>query len=441
MPSIFISYRRSDSQADTGRIYDRLAARFGKEAVFKDVDNIPAGVDFKKFLNSTLTVCKVVLAVIGPSWLRAADEKGARRLDDPTDWVRVEIEAALQRDDVIVVPLLVGQARMPRVEDLPNCLQGLAYRNSRDARPDPDFNQDMVRLINDLEQYLAPLPVGPQPLLEQYRQEVHLCMQEDDGELSVLSRSVLDSFRTTFGLKPEEATAIEAEELQPYKKKEEAIAQYSKVLADALSHENPLREVTRHQLKRLQDALKLSDDEIDGLEPPIIDGGGKPPTVSRKDLHECDSSKLLFLKNIRDPNGDWSYTLNRIQRIDVLPESRVFEIYWRLTGKGASTPSAGDLMILNQHARVTHIVEMLDDEVRTTDMGYFRWVRIVWMPQLKDWGKLPHQRDILGFEPPRFGGGAAYSFISPNFGKFHAAWDSLEAFQKHVFQQLAESTL
>ncbi len=154
MPSIFISYRRSDSQADAGRIYDRLAAHFGPKAVFKDVDDIPPGADFRDYLNTTLNQCLVVLVVIGPGWLTATDSAGQRRLDNPADWVRVEVEEALRRDGVLVVPLLVGHAAMPRPDELPNSLQNLAYRNCGEARPDPDFHRDMSRLIARLKQYL-----------------------------------------------------------------------------------------------------------------------------------------------------------------------------------------------------------------------------------------------------------------------------------------------
>ncbi len=77
---------------------------------------------------------------------------------------------------------------------------------------------------------------------------------------------------------------------------------------------------------------------------------------------------------------------------------------------------------------------MLDDEVRETSLGYFRWVRVVWMPEDVDWSELPHQRNIVGFEPPTIGGGTAYSLA--NLRKFQEAWNSLEVFQKHVFQAL-----
>lgn len=153
MHSIFISYRRSDSQADTGRIYDRLANHFGKSAVFKDVDDIPPGVDFRDYLGSTLNQCSVVVAIIGPTWISTTDAQGRRRLDSSTDWVRIEIQEALNRKDTLVVPLLVSLANMPRGDELPHGLTELAYRNYREIRPDPDFHRDMDRLIEGLDKY------------------------------------------------------------------------------------------------------------------------------------------------------------------------------------------------------------------------------------------------------------------------------------------------
>jgi hypothetical protein len=117
-------------------------------------------------------------------------------------------------------------------------------------------------------------------------------------------------------------------------------------------------------------------------------------------------------------------------------ESRVFELFWLPNGKGVKSASKGDLMLLNQQAKITHIVEILNDDVRETSAGYFLWVRVVWMPQEANWSKLPHQRDIIGFspEPPTISGGTAY--LLANLGKFQETWNSLEVFQQHVFQIL-----
>ncbi|MDX2216870.1 MAG: TIR domain-containing protein [Oculatellaceae cyanobacterium bins.114] len=152
--SIFISYRRSDSNDVTGRIYDRLSEHFGRKVVFKDVDSIPPGVDFRTHLNQGVGNCQVLVAVIGSTWLSVQDDEGNRRLDKPDDWVRAEIETALGRN-IPVIPLLVGGARLPRVDELPNTLAELAYRNAAQARPDPDFHQDLTRLIRALEEIVG----------------------------------------------------------------------------------------------------------------------------------------------------------------------------------------------------------------------------------------------------------------------------------------------
>lgn len=150
---IFVSYRRSDSADITGRIYDRLIGKFGKGPIFKDVDSIPLGLDFKEYLDMKVGECDVLLAIIGNEWLTASDSSGERRLDDPTDFVRIEIEAALERK-IPVIPLLVRDARMPRAQDLPPGLQKLVYRNGIPIRSDPDFHRDMDRLIASLEKYI-----------------------------------------------------------------------------------------------------------------------------------------------------------------------------------------------------------------------------------------------------------------------------------------------
>jgi len=147
--SIFLSYRRSDSQDVAGRIHDRLIQHFGSAHVFKDVDSIPLGVDFRRYVGDQIGRCDVLLAVIGPDWLAACDEHG-RRLEDPRDLVRVEIASALKRD-IPVVPVLVGGATMPSEQALPEELRDLSFRNGIPVRPDPDFHTDVSRLIEGLE--------------------------------------------------------------------------------------------------------------------------------------------------------------------------------------------------------------------------------------------------------------------------------------------------
>lgn len=149
MANIFISYRRDDSMAVTGRIFDRLKSHFGSESVFIDIDGIPLGVDFRQYLNDAVSKCNVLLAIIGENWLQT-DQNGKRRLDDPADFVRVEIEAALARN-IPVIPVLVSRMPMPSVDQLPPTLAKLVYRNATHVDPGTDFELHIQRLIQGLD--------------------------------------------------------------------------------------------------------------------------------------------------------------------------------------------------------------------------------------------------------------------------------------------------
>ncbi len=159
---IFVSYRRTDSQDATGRIYNALVARFSKSCVFKDVDSIPLGEDFRRVLQEAVMRASGVIVVIGPSWLDAQDASGRRRLDDENDFVRIEIETALAQG-IPVIPVLVSHATMAAEADLPASLKQLAYRNGLPVRPDPDFHRDIERLVAALQR-LAPLGKAPVPV-------------------------------------------------------------------------------------------------------------------------------------------------------------------------------------------------------------------------------------------------------------------------------------
>ncbi len=156
MPRIFISYRRSDSAAASGRIYDRLSVAFSEKSVFKDVDVIPPGANYPSLLNEAIAHCDVLLAIIGLDWLTAVESNGQRRLDNPDDFVRIEIEAALKRDAVLVIPILVDDATMPATTELPETLRPLYYRNAAIVRNDPDFNRDIARLITTIRDHFPP---------------------------------------------------------------------------------------------------------------------------------------------------------------------------------------------------------------------------------------------------------------------------------------------
>jgi formylglycine-generating enzyme required for sulfatase activity len=144
--AVFIGYRRDDTADVAGRIYDALEARFGRERVFKDVDNIPVGANFGDYIKTILPRCRVALILMGPHWIRAEDGTGRRRLEDANDWVRIEVETALATPGLQVVPVLVNGAHMPRADELPASLEPLLHLNAAVIRRDPDFRHDIDRL-------------------------------------------------------------------------------------------------------------------------------------------------------------------------------------------------------------------------------------------------------------------------------------------------------
>jgi len=151
--TIFINYRRQDSSASAGRLMDRLVERFGRSHVFFDVDVIPAGVDYVRYLSEQVARTHAMLVIIGQHWLDSADDIGRRRLDDANDFVRVEIEAALA-GNVRLIPVLVDGATMPRPDLLPDALRPLAYRNAIEIRHE-SFNRDVTYLLDSLSKIIG----------------------------------------------------------------------------------------------------------------------------------------------------------------------------------------------------------------------------------------------------------------------------------------------
>jgi hypothetical protein len=145
---IFISYRRGDSIGHTGRLFDQLTRYFGTAQVFMDIDTIGPGENFVEVIERTSESCEVFLAVIGRSWLNAADQDGNRRLDESGDFVRMEIAHALEKG-IRVVPVLVDGAKMPDAKALPPDLQQFALRNAWEIN-DKSFRQDVNNLIEAL---------------------------------------------------------------------------------------------------------------------------------------------------------------------------------------------------------------------------------------------------------------------------------------------------
>ena len=151
MPRLFLSYRRDDTAGYAGRLSDGLSSRFGRSQVFRDIDAVPPGVNFVKHTDEAIGACDYVLLLIGDKWLSATTKGGERRLDDPNDFVRLEIEAAIKRD-VPLIPILVEGARMPTPAELPPTIANLAYFNAlelADKRWDYDFNKLVSAVSRD----------------------------------------------------------------------------------------------------------------------------------------------------------------------------------------------------------------------------------------------------------------------------------------------------
>lgn len=146
-PKIFVSYRRSDSGGWTGRVCDRLEQHFSD--IFRDVEAIERGADFLRTIEEAIARCDVMLVVIGPDWLTTTTAEGRRRLDVPEDVVRKEVEWALARDGLRVIPLLIGGGKLPSKSALPETLRPLAARNSMELRADR-FEDDLEELVRQL---------------------------------------------------------------------------------------------------------------------------------------------------------------------------------------------------------------------------------------------------------------------------------------------------
>ena len=157
---IAISYRREDSTPIAGRLYDRLQGEFGKTSVFMDFDSIPYGVDFREHIRQTLEQVSALVVIIGPHWSESRD--GVRRLHDSGDFVRFEVKSALERG-IAIIPVLVNHATMPKSEQLPGDIEGLAFRNALVLDAGVDFHHHTDRLIAALHGLIGPAAGGQRP--------------------------------------------------------------------------------------------------------------------------------------------------------------------------------------------------------------------------------------------------------------------------------------
>ncbi len=162
MPTIILSYRRDDTGSIAGRIFDRLVGHYGADQVFMDIDSIPFGLDFREHIQETLKRCDVLLAIVGRHWA-APDETGGLRINDETDWVRIEVEAALAKK-IPVIPVLIDDASLPSPASLPEGLRSLVFRQAAPVNSGRDFHPHMDRLIKAMDQLLTRSSVATGPV-------------------------------------------------------------------------------------------------------------------------------------------------------------------------------------------------------------------------------------------------------------------------------------
>jgi hypothetical protein len=173
LSKIFISYRRADTAYISSYLYDELSRAFGKSNVFLDVDSIGGGIDYRQAIENALDQCAVLLVLIGPQWATIRDAKSdERRLDQPDDAVRLEVEGGLRRRGMIVLPLLTDNAHMPTAGEMPPGLAELSYRNAQNLRPGADLRPDLERVINTIARTIPRVgtqPVGMPPVAPVYQ--------------------------------------------------------------------------------------------------------------------------------------------------------------------------------------------------------------------------------------------------------------------------------
>src|SRR5687767_256958 len=150
---IFMSYRRRDSGVYATALQTKLQHHFGDAAIVRDVTDIPGGSEFRPFIFKTVPKCCVLLALIGPRWLRASDKDG-RRLEQEGDLVRAEIAQALQQESVLVIPVLVGGAHMPPESKVPPDISALCGRQAVALGDPPAWDDDVNRLIDRVQDAL-----------------------------------------------------------------------------------------------------------------------------------------------------------------------------------------------------------------------------------------------------------------------------------------------
>ena len=160
---IFISYRRADSKSVVDRLRDWLIKAYGEHSVFRDIESISPGENYVSKLEKETATCDVMLVVIGPKWATMTDDQGRQRLSVADDWTRIEVERGLAHKDILVIPVLIAEAKMPGRNEIPDSICDLVYRNGISVRNDPDFKHDMERLLQTIDAHTGGAPFQTKP--------------------------------------------------------------------------------------------------------------------------------------------------------------------------------------------------------------------------------------------------------------------------------------
>jgi len=146
---IFISYRRDEAEEEADRLYNGLCRHFDHNQIFRDIDSIEPGEDFVEVIQHAVGCCNILIAIIGKTWLNITDNIGFRRLDNPEDFVRLEIATALERN-ILVIPVLIQGAKMPDSRELPETLVKLGRRHALEFTSD-GWEHEVGGLIQTLK--------------------------------------------------------------------------------------------------------------------------------------------------------------------------------------------------------------------------------------------------------------------------------------------------
>jgi hypothetical protein len=314
MPRIAISYRRDDSAAVTGRIFDRLVAHYDVGSVFRDIDNIPLGVDFREHINTVLARTDITLVVVGKRW-SGPQPRRRRRIDDPADPVRVEVETAL-RNGIPVVPVLVEGAAMPNVEQLPDSLKDLVYRNGLEVDSGRDFDQHIERLIRSMEPILArraeELAEGDGQRAEEEKQQAEAArLTEEERQRAEAARQAEEEKRRAAAARQakEEKQRAEAARQAKEEKQRAAAAQQAKeekqrAAAAQQAKEEKQRAVAARQAKEEKqraEAAKHNELGAHRSNEPLTQGDYLKPNTDKNDwvvsfLHKDNKGFIISMK-------------------------------------------------------------------------------------------------------------------------------------------------